>query len=177
MTCIFSRWCPKCFVPPGQLGEYDLFPLCTQRSMISTYLLEDGDMHRFHQTCCEAKVKPIINPFWAVLPLANIFVSITLDILHQMLQGMVKHMIQWLVGIFGPSVLNAQCKSILPNHKILLFPTGITILSWVMGKEHKKICGFLLGLIVDLLVPGGMDLSHVVKAVHTLLDFLFLAQF
>jgi len=51
------------------------------------------------------------------------------------------------------------------------------ILSHVMGKEHKKICGFLLGLIIDLLVPGGMDSSHVVKVVCTLLDFLFLAQF
>jgi len=74
--------------------------------MIGTYLLEDRDMHKFYWTCYEARVKPIINPFWAVLLLTNIFVSITLDIPYQMLQGMVKHLIQWLVGIFGPSVIN-----------------------------------------------------------------------
>jgi len=51
------------------------------------------------------------------------------------------------------------------------------ILSCVMGKEHKKICGFLLGLIINLPVPSGIDSSCVVKAVCALLDFLFLAQF
>ena len=106
VTCTFNGWCPKCLVPLGQLGEYDSFPLCTQRSMISTYHLEDGDMCKFHWACHKAGVKPVVNPFWTVLPLADIFDSITPDILHQMLQGMVKHLIQWLVGIFGPSVID-----------------------------------------------------------------------
>jgi len=35
----------------------------------------------------------------------------------------------------------------------------------------------LLWLIVNLLVPGGLDLSCMVKAVCMLLDLLFLAQF
>jgi len=177
VTCTFNGQCPKCLVPCDQLGEYDSFPLHTQSSMIGIYRLADGDMRQFHQTCCEAGVKPVVNPFWASLPLGDIFVSITPDILHQMLQGMVKHLIQWLIGIFGPSVIDVRCKSIPPNHKILIFSKGITILSCVTGKEHKKICGFLLGLIIDLLVPGGMDSLHVVKAVCALLDFLFLAQF
>ena len=94
-----------------------------------------------------------------------------------MLQGMMKHLIHWLVGIFGPSAIDTRCKSIPPNHKILVFSKGITILYCVTGQEHKKICGFLLGLIVDLPVPGGLDSSRVVKAVRALLDFLFLAQF
>ena len=88
-----------------------------------------------------------------------------------------KHLIHWLVGIFGPSTINARCKSIPPNHKIGLFPKGIMILSCVTGQEHKRICSFLLGLIIDLLVPSGLDLSHMVKAACTLLDLLFLAQF
>jgi len=82
VTCTFNGQCPKCLVPHGQLGKYDSFPLCTQSSMIGTYCLADGDLHQFHQTCCEAGVKPIINPFWASLPLGDIFVSITPDILH-----------------------------------------------------------------------------------------------
>jgi len=106
VTCTFNGQCPKCLVPCGQLGKYDSFLLYTQSSMISTYHLADGDMHQFHQTCHEARVKPVVNPFWASLPLGDIFVSITLDILYQMLQGMVKHLIQWLIGIFGPSVID-----------------------------------------------------------------------
>jgi len=44
-------------------------------------------------------------------------------------------------------------------------------------KKKKKMCGILLGLIVDLPVPGSLDSLCVVKAAHVLLDFLFLAQF
>jgi len=91
VTCTFNGQCPKCLVPHGQLGEYNSFPLRTQSSMISTYRLADGDMHQFYWTCHEAGVKPVVNPFWASLPLGNIFVSITPDILHQMLQGVMIH--------------------------------------------------------------------------------------
>jgi hypothetical protein len=90
---------------------------------------------------------------------------------------MMKHLISWVVSIFGPTVIDTQCKAIPPNHKILLFTKGITMLSQVLGHKHKKMCSILLGLIVDLPVPGGMDLSCMVKATCVLLDFLFLAQF
>ena len=177
VTCTFNRQCPKCLVTPGQLGEFNSFPSCTQRSVIDTYLFADNDLGKFFRTCCEAKLKPVVYPFWATLLLVNIFNSITPDILHQMLQGVMKHLICWVINIFGASAIDAQCKSIPPNHKILLFPKGITILSCVLGQEHKKMCSILLGLIVDLPVPGGLDSSRVVKAVRTLSDFLLLAQF
>jgi hypothetical protein len=177
VTCTFNGRCPKCLVTPGQLGKSQCFPSRSQRSVIDTYLLADGDIPTFHLACREASLKPVYHPFWETLPLADIFLSITPDILHQMLQGMMKHLITWLVGIFGPTVIDTRCKAIPPNHKILLFTKGITMLSRVSGHEHKKMCSILLGLIVDLPVPGGMDSSRVVKATRALLDFLFLAQF
>jgi Plavaka transposase len=179
VTCTFNGRCPKCLVPLGQLGEYDLFPSRTQRSVIGTYRLAHKDIRRFHQTCREARLKPIVYPFWETFPLADadIFISITPDILHQMLQGVMKHLIGWLIRIFGPSAIDARCKSMPPNHKILLFTKGIATLCRISGHEHKKMCGILLGLIVDLPVPGGMDSSRLVKAVRALLDFLFLAEF
>jgi len=150
VTCTFSGQCPKCLVPLGQLGEHDSFPLHTQRSVIGTYLLVDKDVHKFHWTCCEAGLKPVIHPFWAIFPLADIFISITPDILHQMLQGVMKHLIGWVISIFGPLAIDARCKSMPPNHKILLFTKGITTLSRISGHEHKKMCSILLGLIIDL---------------------------
>jgi len=45
------------------------------------------------------------------------------------------------------------------------------------GPRAQEDLWLLLGLIVDLLVPGGLDLLCVVKAACALLDFLFLAQF
>jgi hypothetical protein len=90
---------------------------------------------------------------------------------------MMKHLIKWLVRIFGPREINARCRAMPPNHKTLLFTKGITTLSRVTGHEHKKMCCILLGLIVDLVVPGGQDSSCIVKAVCTLLDFFYLAQY
>ena len=177
VTCTYSGRCPKCIVPPGQLGEYKSFPPHVQSAVIDTYVLADGDVHGFHLACHDAGLKPIFHPFWERLPLVNIFLSITPDILHQMLQGMVKHLIRWLVGIFGAAAIDTRCKAIPPNHKIMIFTKGIATLSRVSGHEHKKMCSVLLGLIVDLPIPGGQNSSRVVKAVRALLDFLFLAQY
>jgi Plavaka transposase len=177
VTCTYSGRCPKCKVPHDQLGKYQSFLLCVQSAILDTYILSDEDFQTFHHACCEARMKPVYHPFWESLLLTNIFQSITPNILHQMLQGMVKHLVGWLVHVFGAVAINAQCHALPLNHKILLFTKGITTLSCMTGHEHKKMCSILMGLIVDLPVPGGMDSTHIVKAVHALLNFLFVAQY
>jgi hypothetical protein len=174
---MYNGRCPKCCVTPGQLGEYQTFPRLVQNTALDTYLLANGNVPAFQQACREAGLKPVYHPFWESLPLADIFLSITPDILHQMLQGVMKHLIKWLVHVFGPREINARCWAMPLNHKTLLFTKGITTLSRVTGHEHKKMCCILLGLIVDLVVPGGQDLSCIVKAVCALLDFLYLTQY
>ena len=143
--------------------------------MVNIYLLAKSDIHEFHVACQNADMKPIEHTFWEWLPLTDIFLSITLDILHQMLQGMVKHLIEWVLEIFGSAQIDMQCRAMPPNHNIMLFAKGISNLSWISGHEHKKMCSILLGLIINLPVPGGHDSSHIVKAVHSLLDFLYIA--
>jgi hypothetical protein len=177
VTCTYSGRCPKCTIPPGQLGKYEKFPSRMQSGVIDIYALADGDPSVFHLACREAGVKPVYRPFWECLPLVNIYLSITPDILHQMLQGMIKHLIRWLVSVFGAAEIDARCKAIPPNHRIMIFTRGISTLSRVSGHEHKKMCSILLGLIVDLPIPGGQNPSRVVKAVRALLDFLFVAQY
>jgi Plavaka transposase len=101
VTCTYSGYCPKCLVPHDQLGKYDVFPRRVQAMAIDTYLLVDGDVRTFHRACREAGLKPISHPFWESFPLADIFMSITPDILHQLLQGMMKYLVQWLIRVFG----------------------------------------------------------------------------
>ncbi len=177
VTCTYNGRCPKCTVSPGQLGEYQSFPLRIQSKVLDTYLLSDGDIRAFHLACREIGMKPIFHPFWESLPLTDIFHSITPDILHQLLQGMVKHLIAWLVGIFGAAAIDTRCRALPLNHKILPFSKGITTLSRISGHEHKKMSIILLSLIVDLPIPGGADSSRVVRAARALIDFLFLAQY
>ena len=177
VTCTYYGQCPKCKVPPGLLGKYQTFLPCEQSLVIDMYLSAGADMHAFYSAFTEVGLKPVYHPFWESLPYVDIFLSITPDILHQMLQGMVKHLIVWLVGIFGLAAINTRCRAIPPNHKVTLFSKGITNLSQVSGQEHKKICCILLGLIHDLPVPDGQDPSRIVRAVCAVMDFLFIAQY
>ena len=176
VTCTYNTHCPKCMVPPDQLGEYQPFPLRMQSKVLDVYLLSDGDWHAFHLACSKVVMKPIYHPFWEMLPLTDIFHSITPDILHQLLQGMVKHVVSWLVRVFGAVAIDARCRALPPNHKTLLFTKGITKFARISGHEHKKIAIILLGLIVDQPIPGGRNSSRLLRAVRALMDFLFLAQ-
>ena len=149
VMCTYNGHCPKCVSPPDKLGEYIRFPPCNYNNAINTYLLADGDILKFHAACRQAGLKPVFHPFWEYLPLSNVFISITPDILHQLLQGVMKHMITWLASMFGPDKIDARCRLLMPNHHITMFAKGITRLSRVTGLEHKNMCRILLGLIVN----------------------------
>ena len=177
VTCTYTGWCPKCKVPLGHLGEYQTFPRHMQSTAIEAYQLSNADPHAFNRACREVGLKPVFHPFWESFPLTDIFLSITPDILHQMLQGMVKRLVSWLKRIFGAAAIDARCRMMPPNHHILNFTKGISMLSRLSGHEHKKMCSILLGLIVDLPVPGGIDSTRIIRAVRALLDFLLLAQY
>ena len=179
VTCTYNGHCPKCLVPHNQLGEYDYFPPRDYAATIDTYLLADEDVREFHAACRTAGLKPVYHPFWQSFPLTDISLSITPDILHQLLQGVMKHLVAWLtdLALFGATEVNARCRSLPPNHHITLFMKGITTLSRVTGKEHKDMCRILIGLIVDLPLPGGQAPLRVVRAVHAILDFMYLAQY
>src|SRR5712691_2192496 len=141
------------------------------RTALETYALADGDVRTFHVACRNTGIKPVFHPFWETLPLANIYISITPDILHQLLQGVMKHLIAWVSDplVFGRRDIDTRCRLIPPNHAIVLCPRGITSLTRVSGKEHKNMCRFLLGLLVDLRLTGGYDAARILRAVRSLL--------
>ncbi|KAG1722754.1 hypothetical protein EDB19DRAFT_1898159 [Suillus lakei] len=142
--------CPKCDIPPNELES-------------STVAFEIRDLDNVLDAlatidvCRNAGIKPIIHPFWERLPYANIFQAITPNILHQLYQGLVKHLLSWLMEACGPTEIDARCQRLPPNHHIHLFMKGITGLSCVSGAKHAQICCFIL--------------------IHGLLDFLYLAQY
>ncbi|KAH9021347.1 hypothetical protein EDB85DRAFT_1895731 [Lactarius pseudohatsudake] len=87
VACTCSGRCPKCTVPKDELGSNETFPLRDFRTAIEVYSLCDGDPMTFHAASREAGLKPTYHPFWECLPYTNIFLSITLNILHQLHQG------------------------------------------------------------------------------------------
>ncbi|KAF6756066.1 hypothetical protein DFP72DRAFT_1008140 [Ephemerocybe angulata] len=130
----------------------------------------------FKQRCLEAGIKPVQDPFWKELPFVHIYRSITPDVLHQLYQGVVKHVISWLRIICGSDEIDARCRRLPPNHNIRLFLKGISHLSRVTGTEHDQICRFLLGLIIDIPLPHGYSNVRLLRAVRSLLDFIHLAR-
>lgn len=179
VTCTYNGRCPKCTVPPNQLSDFIKFPLRNLDKASEVYELADGDATQFHAACRAAGLKPVHHPFWEFLPFSNIFLSITPDILHQLLQGVMKHVLSWVSkpSVFGPEEIDTRCRRLPPNHNIRIFSKGITTLSRVSGLEHKNICRILLGLIVDLRLPDGQSPARLIRSVRALLDFLYLAQF
>ncbi|KAH8978805.1 hypothetical protein EDB86DRAFT_3067224 [Lactarius hatsudake] len=177
-TCTFNGRCPKCAVHRNNLSDYSRSPARDYGKALEAFLLADGDVRMFHSVCREAGIKPIFHPFWETLPLTDVFISITPDILHQMLQGVMKHLIAWLTNssAFGSAQIDARCRSLPPNHHIKTFARGISTLSRVSGLEHKQMCWILLGLVIELPLPSGGSSARVIRTVRALLDFLYLAQ-
>lgn len=168
VACTYNGRCPKCLAPRDELGSHEAFPLRDVRTALDVYSLCDGDPTTFHAAAFEANLKPTFHPFWERLPFTNIFVSITPDILHQIHQGIVKHLVRWLATL-GSEEIDARCSRLPPNHNARHFYKGITGLSRLSSKEHKDICRILLGVTVDLALPGVLSSARLSRAVRALL--------
>lgn len=179
VTCCKHGTCPKCAVPRNELGDATdpNRPLRNLDRVLDALATVGESATAFSKACREAGIKPVRHPFWEHLPYVNIFRSITPDILHQLYQGIIKHLLTWLKDVYGPEELDARCRRLPPNHQIRLFLKGITTLQKVTGKEHADICRFLLGLIIGLPLRDGMSPNPVIRAVRALLDFLHLARY
>lgn len=170
--------CPKCDVPNSELGSKDApFEPRDLESILAALDLADEDPIGFAERCAELRIKPIQHPFWQGHPKSNIFHAITPDVLHQLYQGLVKHMIAWIKSAFGETEIDARCRRLPPNHNIRVFNKGISSLARVSGTEHNQICRFLLGIIIDIPLPDNISSAKLVRALRGLLDFLYLAQY
>ncbi|KAJ3918636.1 hypothetical protein F5877DRAFT_90546 [Lentinula edodes] len=174
-TCYYGD-CPCCKTEKEDLG---LFPVSKPYRDFEEALgaaMAIGTKE-WTDECLAANIKPIQHPFWKDLPYMDIFRSITPDILHQMYQGVMKHLISWLTSICGADEMDARVRRLPPNHNIRIFHKGISSLSRVSGAEHKQMCSFILGTVVD--VPGltAPQSNALIAATRALLDFLYLACF
>ncbi|KAI0054641.1 hypothetical protein BV25DRAFT_1816783 [Artomyces pyxidatus] len=177
VACVKYGVCPKCLVEHEDLGEFETAPLRDIEEVLDALDTFTRGPAEYVAACEVAGIKPVVHPFWEDLPYANVFAAITPDILHQLYQGMVKHLIAWVTDAFGADEIDARCRRMPPNHNLRLFSNGISHLSRVSGQEHKDICRILMGLVVDLPLPDGVSPIRLVRAVRAMLDFLYLAQY
>jgi len=109
---------------PACVGE----PCNLARILDALDSIDDGPTE-FTCACKVAGIKPIQQPFWKDLPFVNIYHCITPNILHQLYQGVIKHLIGWVCKACGDAEIDARCHRLPPNHNIRLFLKGISHLS------------------------------------------------
>ena len=178
VTGIKTKECPKCTVSPKEQGDKDATSMprniLTVRAALSHL---DSNLQNFKAACIEVGIKPI-HPFWQHLPYVDIYQAITPDILHQLHQGVFKHVVSWLshTNAYGAAEIDARFRRLIPNHHIQIFTGGITELSRITGKEHSLMSCTILGVIADMRLARGFDSSRLVQAVCALLDFMYISQ-
>ncbi|KAJ6561026.1 hypothetical protein B0H10DRAFT_2240103 [Mycena sp. CBHHK59/15] len=177
VTCVKTGECPTCDVVHGKLGDGIAAHLRHLDNILDALDTLDQGGTVYAKACTAAGIKPVVHPFWEKLPYTNIFTSITSDILHQLYQGIVKHLISWIKETFREAEIDARCRRLPPNHCIRVFLKGISNLNRVTGKEHDQIARFLLGIIIDLPIPGGYSPVRLIRSVRAILDFVYLAQY
>ncbi|KAG0693995.1 hypothetical protein DFH29DRAFT_985378 [Suillus ampliporus] len=150
--------CPKCNVDTDETSSntapFHLWKISKVLDALAA--LDEGNLSFIH-ACSAAGIKPIVHPFWEDLPFTNIFHAIMPDVLHQLYQGLIKHLLGWLSAACGEAEIYAHCQRLPPNHHIRLFRKGITSLSRISGAEHTQICRFLLGIIIGICLPNNLN--------------------
>jgi len=178
VTCTKASECPKGMVAANSLGENTRCYLRDAGDIIEALeaFNPNEEPRGYAEMCKGAGVKPTVDPFWKFLPYANIYQSITPDVLHQLHQGVIKHLISWLQEAFGTQELDSRSRDLPPNHNVRHFLKGISGFSRVSGKEHAEISKIILGLIIGIPLPDQLSSARLLSATRGLLDFLYLAQ-
>ena len=90
----------------------------------------NNNPHAFHAYCMSFNFAgTVFKPFWDGFPLCNINQSITPDILHQLYQGVFKHLVSWCQQIMTPGELDACIQCFPLCFGLREFKNGISSLS------------------------------------------------
>ncbi|TFY50237.1 hypothetical protein EVG20_g11637, partial [Dentipellis fragilis] len=171
----YMQCCPKCTAVVSEFGKHAVTSWKrrkqkeTLRTMCHASKLPTQVARE--EVLKEAGFTSVTKPFWEILPHANIHDTISPDILHQLIQGMIKHLIEWVTTLVSSSELDARLKRLPEAHGVHHFTNGISGLSQISGPERKEMCKQLLGCLV------GKVNHHALCASRTLFDFLHIAQY
>ena len=177
MTCTKYGTCPKCRQKADELGLTSPGESRTHRwtyqIIMDACRLARGRGHTTVYACCmESDVAGgRYEPFWVGFPLVDIHRCIAPDILHQLYQGILKHLLCWVQEVMGEEELDSRIRTLPPAWGVRHFEKGISILSQVSGTERKHIARILLACLV-----GKID-SRGITACRSLLHFIQLAEY
>jgi hypothetical protein len=178
VTCAKYGTCSKCQTPAESLQ--DTVPGPPRHPKLTLEIIHEANVLRTNKStsagnkhCLDNGLAAAANtPFWADFPLANIHSSMTPDVLHQLYQGVLKHLISWCQAMMTEEEMDRRLRLLPPAHGVRHFKNGISALSQVSGQERKDMAKVLLACLIGSGIPT--DALHAAKAI---LDFIYLAQY
>ena len=175
VTCAKYGTCPKCRAGEKDLQEMELSNPRTQKwtsSVINNATSSSNTPSQFYSRYMSKDVSGSLHrPFWQNFPFTDIHTSITPNVLHQLYQGILKHLISWCQRVMSPAELDRHIRTLPPAYGIWHFKNGISTLSQISGTEHKNMAKILLGCLIGAISKKGL------LAVKSILDFIYLAQY
>lgn len=176
ITCSKYGTCPVCQCPDSKLE--DDAAKAPRTSLWTLDVLRKAKAQGpkgsapFYASCKELNVSGyVVTPFWKGLPHTNIHGCVTPDVLHQLYQGVFKHILEWCQEAMDASELDARIRCLPPAFGTRHFKNGISALSQVSGSERKDIARILLGCLVGR-IPHELMLTF-----RSLLDFIYISQY
>ncbi|EGN93443.1 hypothetical protein SERLA73DRAFT_63965, partial [Serpula lacrymans var. lacrymans S7.3] len=152
VTCSKYGTCPKCKQPPEELLASTAREPHTDQWTESVINKAKEDTHLFYQfqeRCKEQLVSgSVYKPFWTRFPHCNIHIAITPDVLHQLFQGIFKHMVHWCQKILDPKELDACIRALPSCFGVRYFKDGFSALGQIGGKERKDMAKILFGCLI-----------------------------
>ena len=93
-----------------------------------------------------------------------------IEVLHHLHKSFWDHDVKWVIRAVGDHELDLRFSLIQPRNGYRHFPSGISSLKQVTGREHRDIQRYLLALI-----PDGID-ERFVLCIRALLELRYLSQ-
>lgn len=176
VACAKYGTCPKCRVKATQLQDKVLH--CKPRSqrwtekIIRNARLGTKSPNAAYTRAMEDDVAGgSYDPFWKDFPYCDIHNAIAPDVLHQLFQGIIKHLIAWIQFLMTEDEFDSRLQSLPPALGVRHFKDGISKLSQVTGPERKNLAKILIACLVGKIPSDG------IFAARALLDFILLAQY
>ncbi|KAG8682098.1 hypothetical protein FRC08_015195 [Ceratobasidium sp. 394] len=170
---VMKNWCPKCLQDVGGRGSGRLGPPRTNnQTLCALHAWMEGE-GRGQADKLGLRERPVW-PWWANIPHLDFAASLMPDILHQLHQGMLRHLLKWSIAAAGEEMVDLYFM-LMPGAEGMHHPgQGASGPQQWTGRESKEAAKQLLPVIASL-DANPWDQDFVCLA-RSLLDFIYRAQ-
>ncbi|KAG8702831.1 hypothetical protein FRC08_003218 [Ceratobasidium sp. 394] len=173
MSGVMKNRCPKCLQDvegrgSGQLGP----PRTNSQTLCALHAWLEGE-GRGQADQLGLRDRPVW-PWWANIPHFDFAASLMPDLLHQLHQGMLRHLLNWSIAAAGEEMVDLYFMLMPVAEGMRHFSQGVSKLQQWTGRESKEAAKQLLPIIANL--NAKLWDQDFVRLARALLDFIYQAQ-